>query len=261
MEHVKAMLAALRVNYLNDLLGHVDEIEGAVLDLDRIGFDAEIVQELFRRVHSLKGSAGTYGLNVVSDVCHPFEDLISDFLEQKQLTKQLFIDFSLRYIDLLHRVCNAYSNNEEPEHEIQPLLHQLRVEASNKTHSVLVVENSDVVVGMLRESLLNFGYRIEVVHDGYVALGRLLAEPFDLLVTALETKRLNGIATISALQKSQSRMNKTMTILLSSTELNPAQHQADFTLVKNAKLKANFLEAIQVIDQQLRAQAKIKNKN
>ena len=261
MEHVKAMLAALRINYLKDLPVQIDEIEGAILEIDRSGFNVELTQELYRHVHSLKGSGGTYALNAISDVCHPFEDLISDFLEQKQLTVPFFVDFALRYIDLLRRVFNAYLNNDEPESFTLPLLHQLRLETSNKTHSVLIVENSDVVVGLLREILSNNGYRIEIVHDGYTGLGRLLAEPFDLFITALETKRLNGIATICALQKAQTRTHKTTTILLSSSEIKQDQHHADFGLVKNSKLKDNFLQVIKVIDHQLRSQAKNKVKS
>ena len=82
MKEVKAMLAALRLNYLRDLPSHIDELEELVLELEREGFDLERCRELYRRVHSLKGSGGTYGMHTLSDVCHPFEDCLSNLIEQ-----------------------------------------------------------------------------------------------------------------------------------------------------------------------------------
>lgn len=247
------MLAGLRLNYLQDLPVQIDEIEESLLHIERAGFDLDLVHDLFRRVHSLKGSGGTYELHAVCDVCQAFEDFMSDSLQKKQFTQFPFIDFALRYIDILRRVCGAYLKQDQPDRDSALLLQQLRLEVSDQPYSVLIVENSDVVVGMLRESLLNYGYRIEVAQDGYSALGRLLTEPFTLVITALETKRLNGIATISALQKNQSRTNKTTSILLTSSEIKPEQHDADFALVKNTQLKHNFLQVLDDIKERLDA--------
>ena len=64
MDQVKVMLAALRSNYLRDLPSHIDELEEILLELERDGFDLETCRDLYRQVHSLKGSGGTFGLSV-----------------------------------------------------------------------------------------------------------------------------------------------------------------------------------------------------
>jgi len=71
-----------------------------------------------------------------------------------------------------------------------------------------------------------------VANDGYVALGRLLAEPFDILITGLETKRLNGLALISAVQKSSGRVNKTKSVLVTATQLTVGSDKPDFYIKK-----------------------------
>lgn len=234
------MLAALRSNYLRDLPSHIDELEELLLELERDGYDLETCRDLYRRVHSLKGSGGTYGLHVLSDVCHPFEDLLSSLLERSELLRTGFTETALKYIDLLRQVHTTYAIGNEPGAELKQTLHELRQKASKSLHSALIVEGSDVVVGMLKEVLKLQGYRIEVVDDGYLALGRVLAEHFDLVITGLETKRLNGLALISAIQKSGLRTNKTKTILLTATELKSTIDKPDFIIKKDAGLKGKL---------------------
>ena len=101
MEQVKVMLAALRSNYLRDLPSHIDELEEVLLELERTGFALETCQDLYRRAHSLKGSGGTYGLHVLSAVCHPFEELLSGLLERPELLRGGFTGTAIKYIDLM----------------------------------------------------------------------------------------------------------------------------------------------------------------
>jgi CheY-like chemotaxis protein/HPt (histidine-containing phosphotransfer) domain-containing protein len=247
MDQVKVMLAALRSNYLRDLPSHIDELEELLLGLERDGFDLETCRDLYRRVHSLKGSGGTYGVHVLSDVCHPFEDLLSSLLERPELLRIGFTETALKYIDLMRQVHTFYATDNEPGAEIKQILLELRQNATTTSHSALIVEGSDVVIGMLKEVLKSRGYRIEVVSDGYEALGRLLAEHFDVLVTGLETKRLNGLALISAVQKSGPRTSKTKTILLTATQLKSNSDNPDFIIKKDANLKEKFKEIVNAL--------------
>lgn len=238
------MLAALRGNYLRDLPSHIDELEELLLGLEREGYDLEICRDLYRRAHSLKGSGGTYGLHVLSDVCHPFEDLLSSLLEHPELLHSGFTEAALKYVDLMRQVHATYASGNEPGAEIKPILLALRQDGTKTSHSALIVEGSDLVVGMLKEVLQSHGFRIEVVNDGYLALGRLLAEHFDVLVTGLETKRLNGLALIAAVQKSGPRTSKTKTILLTATQLKSNSDTPDFIIKKDAGLKEKFKEVV-----------------
>lgn len=240
MEQVKAMLLALRSNYLRDLPSQLDELEELVLDLERTGFETEKSRELYRRIHSLKGSGGTYSLHVLSDICHPFEDLISNLLEHPELFNNGFVEIALQYLDLLRSVQETYQGGQEPGSEIKTALHGLRRQASLTLHSALIVDVSEVVIGMLRDILKASHFRIEVVDDGYIALGRVLSEPFDVIITGLEIKRLNGLALIGAIQKSGVRVSKVKTVLLTSTSLALKNDKPDFILKKDAELKKNL---------------------
>ncbi|MBY0574448.1 MAG: Hpt domain-containing protein [Undibacterium sp.] len=234
------MFEALRVNYLRELPSHIDEVEQLLLALERGSFDLEICRDIYGRVHSLKGSGGTYGLHLLSDVCHPFEDLITSLLENPISFKDRFSKASFIFVDLLRTVYKAYVNGQEPGEEVKEVLKSLRQQIAPTEKSAMIVESSELVVSILRDILKAKHFRVEVVNDGYLALGRLLSEPFDLLITGLETKRLNGIALISAMQKSGSKSSKTKSILLTATTLKIGQEIPDYVVKKDANLKEIF---------------------
>ena len=248
------MLASLRENYLRDLPGHIDEIEQILLEIERDGFELGMCRELYRQVHTLKGSGGTYGLDFLSDICHPFEDLLSALIESPMLAKQGVIELGLQYVDLMRKTCFVYTMGSEPSADLKLNLHALRQRASRNSLSALVVEGSDLVAGMIRDTLKEFGFRTEVMRDGYTALGRILSEPFDLLVTGLEVKRLNGLALISAVQKSGVRAGKTKSILLTASQLSSHADLPDYIVRKNADLRTQFR---QVVEQALKAQNQV----
>ena len=243
MDQVKQMLAALREGYLRDLPGYVDDIEQVLLQLERGGFELDLCRELYRQVHSLKGSGGTYGMSFISDVCHPLEDLLTNLLEHPACL-HVTVDNALQYVDLLRKACFIYSAKLEPGEDLKANLHVLRRSISRHSHAAMMVESSDVVVAAMRDILTEYGFRFELANDGYTALGRVLAEPFDVLITSLENPRLNGLALISAVQKSGNKTARTKTILLTTSEHLDQQVQPDYVLKKNAELKRRFRECV-----------------
>ncbi|MFZ6850005.1 Hpt domain-containing protein [Undibacterium sp. RuRC25W] len=240
MNKAQAMLNALRSSYLTDLPSHIDELESLLLNLESNGFDAEMCSEVYRRIHSLKGSGGTYGLHVISDVCHPFEDLISHFLEHPELLHQGFMTSALGYIDLLRKVTAMYQDTKNPGEDIQEKLQTLRHQSLQSPFSALVVESSDVVLNIIKDVLKTYGFRLEVAKDGYLALGRILSEPFDLVVTSLETPRMNGMALISAAQRLGRKSKNTTCVLITASQLKQDENMPDYVLQKDATFRESF---------------------
>ncbi len=240
MNKAQAMLDALRSNYLTDLPSHIDDLESLVLKLEAQGFDLEVCRDLYRQIHSLKGSGGTYGMHVISDICHPFEDLISDLLEHNESLYQGFVATALEYIDLLRKVTSQYQQSKNPGEEIKLKLQNLRNQALHSPYSALVVESSDVVVNIIKEVLKLYRFRVEVAKDGYLGLGRILSEPFDLVITGLETPRMNGMALISAAQRLGVKFKNTKCILITASKLKQDEDIPDFVLQKDALFRESF---------------------
>ncbi|GGX32887.1 response regulator [Undibacterium squillarum] len=238
-QHAQAMLDALRSNYLRDLPAKLDELE--CLLLSRVATqDNDPLRELYRQIHSLKGSGSTYGLHAVSDICHPFEDLIANHLESGLTNFRQFTDFSLRYLDLLRETAEYYRQNLSVDDWLPQRLLALNQSSTATRYSALIVENSEVVINIISEVLRQFQFRIEIARDGYLALGRVLSGSFDLVITGMETGRLNGHAMISAARLAESRRQTTRFVLVTASGFNTPLAEGDAVFHKDSLLRENL---------------------
>jgi two-component system chemotaxis sensor kinase CheA len=57
----------------------LEEMEAALLELEQAPDDAELINALFRAMHTIKGAAGVFGFDVVVDFTHPVETEVDKF--------------------------------------------------------------------------------------------------------------------------------------------------------------------------------------
>ena len=69
------VLAGMRDTFVGDLPDRCDLLEDCVLMFGQ--GDEDTFDELFRHIHSLKGAGGTFGLPVITRICHQFESFVS----------------------------------------------------------------------------------------------------------------------------------------------------------------------------------------
>ena len=119
------------------------EIEGLVenvfVDLDELRAPStgvhirrELIDRVFRRVHSIKGSAGSCGLEVVSQIAHEFENLLVEVRAGRVLIDDAILDICESATEaLLESLSLAASGVVEPSR--QELFARLQAAAKNKT--------------------------------------------------------------------------------------------------------------------------------
>ena len=79
------------------------------LDIDIINFennpeDRDLLNELFRGVHTLKGSANSFGFNRLGTFVHHFEDLLDHFRNSEESVSHNSIDLFLLSVDIIKDV-------------------------------------------------------------------------------------------------------------------------------------------------------------
>ncbi|MBF0193815.1 MAG: response regulator [Magnetococcales bacterium] len=81
MEDEDAELIAL---FVQEAVEHLETVEPDLLEMEESGedTDAETVNRLFRSVHSIKGSAGFFGLTKISKLSHVMENLLGKVREK-----------------------------------------------------------------------------------------------------------------------------------------------------------------------------------
>lgn len=220
---INEMLAKLRVKYVGDLPDKLDEIEDSLMAVSRGNASEEAMLELYRRVHSVKGSAGSYGVPIVSAVCHRFEDRITQAQEGAGGDGgPPFVDEALRFVDLLREAVALARAGADDVSEIEEKLDLLNrsgpaaAEIGQRRISVLLLDDTRTTALMLRAALKDAGAELAVATDDLSALERLMNERFDILVCGLRAGRLGGLGVIAALKLSQGRSRAATAVLLTT---------------------------------------------
>ena len=210
-----AMLALMRKDYLDGLSAKCYQLEQQILLLTGSDRQSVAYEELFRIVHSLKGSGGTFGLPLITSICHYFEDLLSDPVID--IFDDAFEAQALAIVDCLHQIATA--DDLDNPLTIQTLAAQfdtMKLAYQKEIASVMVLESSKAMQQILQQVLAETGLKVTTMDDGLQALQRLLHEPYDLLIVSLELAHLRGHALISALQQNKGINSETPVIFLTS---------------------------------------------
>jgi len=245
MDTAQNLLIRLRQNYIADIPERAAELETLILEIVSSEQSQELYSDLFRRIHSLKGSGGTYGAQIVTAICHSFEDYLAT-LSLKHFTQNAAAtDIALSFVDLLRTSAATLGERSDDSVDIEAALATLRQRAFTPQYSALVVESGISVIRMVAGILNTHGFRMVLIEDGYQALGRALVEPFDLLITSVEVPSLNGNGLIAALKLAQIANRRVKCILLTSNHDEiTASPEADFRLLKDARMRTTLNQVI-----------------
>lgn len=98
----EALLRKLLDEFRQEALENLDEAEACLLALDRGQKDSEVVAELFRRVHTVKGGASYVGLGAIAELAHALEGVLAVARQQPALALSgSLADVCFETVDLL----------------------------------------------------------------------------------------------------------------------------------------------------------------
>lgn len=211
------MLAGLRREFINELASRLDEVETRILALATEPGHAE----LYRQIHSLKGSGGTHGLDLLSFACHQLEEEITRLDSQQQLHEKEGVQTLLDYVDVLRRIQTMAQQETDGEVAIRDTLQRLREASTGDRSEILLVEPAGSIAQMVSQCLHALPVAVTSKNSGLDALELLLHRKYDLVITALETRSLSGQALIAAAKTMRRYRHGLPCILLTSNPLNP----------------------------------------
>ncbi len=247
MEAFQILLKEMRESFLSELSERCDSCDALILALEKTPDDREAFNELYRRVHSLKGSGGTHGLAIITTLCHQLENLLSE-TDARQGFGPAFATRALAYVDLLRQVGQAARDDNPDYSAIEAELEILRQLTLQRRKAGLIAESSLVMAGLYQKALENLPLQLTVVDDGLAALARLLQEPFDFVIVGGELKELNGMAVMAALRAARGRNQNIPAILVSSKrDAIPEYARFSAALSRDQKLAENLLSAVRVM--------------
>lgn len=91
---------------------YFERLESGLLILEQDKKNHLVIDEIFRIMHSLKGSGGMFGFDLLSDVTHDLESLYDLFRSKKQQIDSEVISFTLNSIDGLYNLMIQEPNDK-----------------------------------------------------------------------------------------------------------------------------------------------------
>ena len=239
------MLAELRKSFMDDLPSRLEEIETIILDLGN-GIDfTENFETLYRHIHSIKGSAGTQGLHILSTICHSFEDEIVKVEGDESSINGTVITSWLSFVDLLRTTLDSIKSGVTDFSDVDAALDQFKHKEGEPKYFGLLAFSAGVQQNMCLSVFENSPVHIAFSDNGYEAMGRLLHEKFDFVISNMELPDLNGLALISALRLSKTRNYNIPSVLLTSKKLNlqGVDSEPNYIIQKDSAMLKNISSA------------------
>ncbi|MDQ6992243.1 MAG: Hpt domain-containing protein [Mariprofundus sp.] len=238
-QDIQAILTGLRDKFLLDLPERLNDIEDAVMAMEDEATAVTAFDELYRNIHSLKGSGGTHGLHIITSICHQMEDSVAELNGAFSTHTSVQVTTLLAYVDLLRQVPDhaALGNDFST---LTQALNELSLSNSGKEAQLLLVMDKTLSAA-IKSRLKGKAIKVTVIKDGLLALEMLLGHRYDMLIASHYIDMLNGQALIAALKLSDCDNKKIKTVLVSTDPLqmnNPVQ--PDFIFNKDQALFAKL---------------------
>lgn len=91
----------LRVSFVEETRDLINELEDILLSIENESVSAEIIDQIFRSIHTIKGSGGMLGFDKILEVTHDLEDIYDKVRSGEMSFSFDLKDMSLETIDVL----------------------------------------------------------------------------------------------------------------------------------------------------------------
>jgi len=104
----------------------LDRVEPLFVELEAKGDDPEIINKLFRSVHTIKGAAGFLGFQSMVDVAHHAESIMKLLREGKIGISRPLMDTVLKSVDMLRVLIRHVKDKDNVQENTVPLVQELK---------------------------------------------------------------------------------------------------------------------------------------
>ena len=123
--------------FYNEFEEQICEAEKALLRLEEDSSDEETLNTLFRAIHTIKGSASIFALNVIVGFAHAFESTLAKVRSYILPVNDQFIELAIECNDFMRQLMDADQNHEATQKEELERLTQA-LQTFERNHGVAV---------------------------------------------------------------------------------------------------------------------------
>ncbi|MDD4145544.1 MAG: chemotaxis protein CheA [Clostridia bacterium] len=113
--------------FLEEAMEHLQTLNTGLLNLESNPNQLNLLNEIFRSAHTLKGMSATMGYDSITQLTHKMESLLGKIQERKLLLNQEIINTLFQCVDLLENMLTKIREGETPNVDLKGLLDKLTV--------------------------------------------------------------------------------------------------------------------------------------
>ena len=111
--------------FLEESMDNLQTLNESLLQLEQEPDDIDKLNEIFRVAHTIKGMAATMGFNMMAELTHKMEDVLSKFREGELKVTEKVVTVLFQCLDTLETMVNHISEGVEEEVSIDELIKNL----------------------------------------------------------------------------------------------------------------------------------------
>lgn len=129
--------------FLEESKEHLQQLNEKLLLLETDSKNINLINEIFRSAHTLKGMAATMGFTKMATLTHEMESLLDLARNNKRLIDSDIMDTLFHGVDILEQMVTLITEAGNDEHDINGIVKRLQSLASGKSVEVVNNDNKD----------------------------------------------------------------------------------------------------------------------
>lgn len=111
--------------FLEESREHLETLNRCILELENEPNNLDVLDEIFRSAHTIKGMSATMGFTAIAELTHEMENIL-DLLRKGQLkpTEEI-INIIFKCVDTLEQLIESVANGDENSIDVKPLQEKL----------------------------------------------------------------------------------------------------------------------------------------
>ena len=171
--------ADLILEFCEEATEHLDSMDMALLSLEKNPEDKEAINAAFRSIHTIKGVAGFFNIEPISQLTHVAEDILVNVREGEAVLRSVVIDVLFEVVDVLRKLIKKVRSqvaqgmlSMEVTPEVVQLIDRLKLAAMEdepKKIGEILVEK-----GIVREKDIEEAIKQQDEEEGQGKIGEVL---------------------------------------------------------------------------------------
>ena len=108
-------LDELKTMFLEECREHVDTLERGLLEMSNEEQSPDLLNEVFRAAHSIKGGGATFGFAELAELTHHMETLLDEIRSDRKAIVEEDIELLLQGLDMVRELMENLGNEDHPD--------------------------------------------------------------------------------------------------------------------------------------------------